>query len=119
MGRAKPVEHTHPVEQIVGDAMHDLTDVAEDVSLPATEVGYSCCRPHSAQEPVALDKEHGGMVGAADAAAAIPAGPPPNTTTSNSPKSGNSRAGSSTWESLPRWFIALPDLIPQWRHAFL
>ena len=82
------VEAAEPVdarEQFVGDAVHDLPDLAVHVGVQSAEIGDAGGGAHAAEKAVAFDQQHLRPSRAARAAAAMPAGPPPSTTTSYSP----------------------------------
>ena len=75
-------ERAHPRQQVVGDAVHHLDDLAVHVGVQAAEVGHAGGGAHAAEEAVALDQQGAGAVPRRRGAAAMPAGPPPSTTTS-------------------------------------
>jgi hypothetical protein len=52
------VQGAHSLEQVRGDAMHDLADVAEDVCVQAAKIGHPGCRSHATQEPIALGEQN-------------------------------------------------------------
>ena len=58
MRLVEAVERAHAVEQVVGNAVHDLPDVAEDVGVQAAEVGDAGRSAHAAEKAVALDQEN-------------------------------------------------------------
>jgi len=90
----EPTEPINPRQKIIGHAMHDPPDVAMNVREQPAEIGDTCRRPCPAEKPVPLDQDGLAIRAAAEAAAAMPAGPPPRTTTSYSPWTGMLRAGS-------------------------
>ncbi len=51
-------ELAHAVEQLIGHAMHDLPDLAEDVAMQTTEIGDASGRSHAAEKAVPLDQQH-------------------------------------------------------------
>ncbi len=57
MRRVETAERVDPAEQIVGDAVHDLTDIAVHIGVQAAEIGHAGGRAHAAEEPVALDQK--------------------------------------------------------------
>ena len=66
----EPVERAHAIEQLVGDAVHHLADLAVHVGVQAAEVGDAGGRAHAAEKAVALDQQHARAV-------ALPRPPPP------------------------------------------
>ena len=60
--RVQPAERAHAVEQVVGDAVHDLPDLAVHVGVQAAEVGDAGGGAHAAEEAVALDEQRRGAV---------------------------------------------------------
>ena len=94
MRLVETAERVDAAEQIVGDAVHDLADIAVHIGVQPAEIGHAGGSAHAAEEPVALDQqrlapERAGGGGRGDAGR-----PAARTTTSNSPKIGVSRAGS-------------------------
>ena len=56
--RIEAVQRTHAVEQLVGDAVHDLADLAVDVRVQPAEIGHAGGGAHAAEKAVALDQQH-------------------------------------------------------------
>jgi hypothetical protein len=57
MRLAEAVERAQAIEQLVGDAVHDLHVLAADVGVQAAEVGDAGGGAHAAEKAVALDEE--------------------------------------------------------------
>ena len=57
VGLVQAIERAHPVEQIGGDPVDDLVDLAAHVRVQAAEVGHAGRRPHPSEESVALDQQ--------------------------------------------------------------
>ena len=55
--RVEAVEAGKPREQLVGDAVHDLADLAVHIGMEPAEIGDACRRPHAAEKAVALDEQ--------------------------------------------------------------
>ena len=61
---AQAAQGPHALEQVVGDAMHHLPDVAMDVGMQAAEIGDAGGGAHAAEKSVALDQQRvGAMAG--------------------------------------------------------
>ena len=59
MRRVQAAEPVDAAEKVVGDAMHDLAQLAMHVGVQAAEVRYSRSGAHAAEKAVALDDERG------------------------------------------------------------
>ena len=57
VGRVEAVEAGETREQFVGDAMHDLADLAVHIGVKSAEIGDARRRPHAAKKAVALDEQ--------------------------------------------------------------
>jgi hypothetical protein len=57
VGRVEAVEPGEAREQLVGDAVHDLADLAMHIGVQSAEIGDAGRRPHAAEKAVALDKQ--------------------------------------------------------------
>ena len=57
VGRVEAVEAGEAREELVGDAVHDLTDLAMHIRMQTAEIGDAGRRPHAAEKAVALDEQ--------------------------------------------------------------
>ena len=57
MRLVEAVERAHALEQVVGDAVDDLADLAVHIGVQAAEVGDAGGGAHAAEEAVALDEQ--------------------------------------------------------------
>jgi hypothetical protein len=53
------VQGAHALQQLVGQAVHHLADLAVHIGVQAAEVGDAGRRAHAAEEAVALDQQGG------------------------------------------------------------
>jgi hypothetical protein len=56
--RVQPAELVDARQQIVGDAMHDLFDVAMHIGMQPAEIGDAGRRAHAAEESITFDQQH-------------------------------------------------------------
>ena len=83
MRRIQAAEPVDARQQVVGDAVDHLLDLAMHIGVQSAEIGDAGGGAHAAEKAVALDQQHScARAAPAAAAAAMPAGPPPSTTTS-------------------------------------
>ena len=57
MRLVEPVQRAHAIEQLVGQAVHHLADLAVHVGVQAAEVGHTRGRAHAAQKTVTLHQQ--------------------------------------------------------------
>jgi hypothetical protein len=60
--RVQSAEPVDAIEEIVGDAVHDLARLAVHEPVEPGEIGDAARRAHAAEEAVALDQQHVGAV---------------------------------------------------------
>ncbi len=57
MRRVEPAEPVDTRQQIVGDAMHDLLDLAVNIGVQPAEIGHPGGGAHAAEKSVAFDQQ--------------------------------------------------------------
>ena len=67
MRRVQAAEPVDARQQFVGDAVHDLADLAMDIGVQPAEIGDAGRGAHAAEKAVALDQQHLASVVAAAA----------------------------------------------------
>jgi hypothetical protein len=105
----EPAERVDPRQQIIGDAVHDLANVAMHIAVQAAEIGHARGGAHTAEKAVTFDQKR---LAPKSAGRGDAGGPPPKTTISNSPKICVSRVGSVMLDktALPRACSSEHDL---------
>src|SRR5947209_7297613 len=59
MRRAEAAQAIDALEQLVGDAVHDLADLAVHIGMQSAEIRDACRRAHAPEEAVALHEQRG------------------------------------------------------------
>jgi hypothetical protein len=57
MRLVQAVQGAHALQQLVGQAVHHLADLAMHIGVQAAEVGHASRRAHAAEKAVALDQQ--------------------------------------------------------------
>ena len=58
MGFIEPAQGAQAIQQLVGQAMHHLLQLAMHIGVQAAEVGDPCGRAHATQKAIALHQKH-------------------------------------------------------------